>query len=312
METKYTIFAVLLCFGMGFYFGQMADFNSKEQMAPEETFSSYDPKYSALEQKLLELEKVDLKHFQSIKGNKEKYLAANKIYAKVLGLFMGNLNFRVNKETWQSLSYHKISPNEIKLEEIPVRPNIQKTAPPPLENSPSSQRNGQTNAINIFDKIVNRMRKKDLFGDKGKIKKPTEYYQNSVTIQSPNKLFQVILGNYHGVIQLLNGTTSKYTLKMKSEYSFDGVRYTGSSEILIKNSSGKVISKDSQTGSNRSFFVNLDDPKTILVGTTENSFIHLNYNKFRNAFSGYFYQRKNKKSKFKVTGRLSRLTKENQ
>jgi hypothetical protein len=306
MDTKSIVFGILLSFAVGFYFGTVSD------VRPTQSENNYEndvwkTKVSQIEKRLKEIEEKDIVEYALLRNDKEKFIKSNEIYGRVLQLFMGQLNIKVDVSHWE-----KLNPSlNIYLEDFNESYEMNKEGGVEFAISPTanpSEEGHIDESLSMWDKITRLVKPENLYNDNGVIAKPNEFLDNSQLIVDHAPMLDIIQGHLLGQISL-NNAGAVLDVNMNVDYTYNGKHYTGKTLINLLDEKGKIIVSTKSEGENANFRINPHDQETLIVTLADGSFLQIVYHAIKQTFSGHYYKITSKEEGYQAVGQLTRLSK---
>lgn len=257
-------------------------------------------KLRQLQEKLLEIEKVDLAEYYELKDKKEQYLKANEILGKVMLILLADLGLHLSRKNWEGLAKIEAPPLEPPPSPKPAPEKEKREEQKPFSRKEEFFENPFTKKMEEKKKLAKVMDRKNRLHD------PSGFFRESTPFREINPLFQKIMGSYWGDM-IYTQEDKVEVLEFQANFDHNGKEYEGDSTIIIYDINGNPRSRSRGSGKNNSFQSNPNDPNGIVIETSPKSFIHLTYNERKKQFSGFYYAIPGGKKEYKLTAKIPRL-----
>jgi hypothetical protein len=247
----------------------------------EERLSDSENKLTDLKTKMDQLASVDMKEYQELKDEKEKYKKADEILGKVFLLFLADLGLKSGSPK-ANIADRAIDKNKI---ETSPSPSLVPVTPQALDIL-SKEKIGEASID--YDSSPQKLIK---FLEKHRLDKPKEIFKLTDYATTLNSAGKKIMGHYEGVLYRSDKTTEDIVLEINFTFSKGKLEGTYSAQ-MIKN--GNPGSTSTGNGDNQSIknVPGKDNEIIIEMGGRE-SFAHLVYFSSGDYFLGDFYNNKN-------------------
>ena len=286
MDTKIIIFGVIFSFAIGFYFGNVSEFESEQA-------SEAAPKIASLAKSFKQISRKEISAWESIEDPERKRTRALEILGQSTKATLETLELGVKTSDWSRLWGE-----------------VTRDAPAPipsLATTTDAIGSNFSETVSVFEKIARTMKKSDFFNEDGSLKDPTRFLAEASPISSHSGVFDRLQGTSKGEIILNSGGDRTYYLSIRSDFVFDGKEFKGTGGVELSDEKRGVFSTSTSENAGSYFYIHPEDDQGIVVMTSKSSFVYLTPNKVRGTFSGHYFERDLRSKSYKLRGRLPRL-----